>query len=144
MEYQVQAHFEWNLHRPELANDRIDGKHHQIALRMLERGGRQDIFLGVRDCQAYVEPCVFGSGSGAYDDLDELGFSMMFYGFQYPDESGVNELRSLFWQPVMKQGIIEFPRPEACQTIKNIRPMTPKTFTVGENFRGVQFEEVAS
>ena len=72
VEYQVQAHFEWNHVRPGLADDRIDGKHFAIAQRMLERGGRQDIFLGTRDCQGYVEPCVFGESPGAYDDIDEL------------------------------------------------------------------------
>src|SRR5947209_7659450 len=66
VEYQARAHFEWNEHRPELAHDRIDGKHYQMALRSLERGGRQDIFLGTRDCQGYAEPCVFGSGAGDY------------------------------------------------------------------------------
>ena len=29
--YQVKAHFEWNDNRPELANDRNENKHHQIA-----------------------------------------------------------------------------------------------------------------
>ena len=58
VEYEVKAHFEWNEHRPELVKDRIDGKHFSIAKRMLERGGRQDIFLGTRDCQAYVEPAI--------------------------------------------------------------------------------------
>ena len=72
VEYQVRAHFEWNQHRPELAQDRIDGKHFQIALRSLERGGRQDIFLGTRDCQGYVEPCEFGSGAGDYDQRWEV------------------------------------------------------------------------
>ena len=57
VEYQVRAHFEWNLHRPELERDRKDGKHFEIAKRSLERGGRQDIFLGTRECQGYVEPC---------------------------------------------------------------------------------------
>src|SRR5579871_3936860 len=33
VEYQVEAHFEWNEHRPELAQDRIDGKHFNIAKR---------------------------------------------------------------------------------------------------------------
>ena len=60
VEYQVQAHFEWNENRPELAQDRVDGKHFSIAKRMLEKGGRQDVFLGTRDCQGYVEPCEFG------------------------------------------------------------------------------------
>ena len=65
VEYQVRAHFEWNEHRPELKPDQIEGKHYAIAKRMLDRGGRQDIFLGTRDCQGYVEPCEFGSDSGS-------------------------------------------------------------------------------
>ena len=48
VEYQIMAHFEWNQFRPELKKDQIDGKHFNIARRMLERGGRQDIFLGTR------------------------------------------------------------------------------------------------
>ena len=38
--YQVEACFEWNTHRPELEHDRIDGKHYEIAKRMLAKGGR--------------------------------------------------------------------------------------------------------
>ena len=57
VEYQVRAHFEWNEHRPELSADRVEAKHLAIAQRMVERGGRQDIFLGTRDCQGYVEAC---------------------------------------------------------------------------------------
>jgi CRISPR-associated protein Cas5d len=66
VEYQVRAHFEWNDHRLELADDRNSGKHTDIARRMVERGGRQDIFLGTRDCQGYVEPCRFGEEKGDY------------------------------------------------------------------------------
>lgn len=28
--YQVQAHFEWNMNRPELAGDRNENKHHEM------------------------------------------------------------------------------------------------------------------
>lgn len=63
--YQVRAHFEWNENRPELERDRNENKHHNIAKRMIEKGGRRDIFLGTRECQGYVEPCVFGEGTGA-------------------------------------------------------------------------------
>ena len=38
MAYQVQVHFEWNEHRPELACDRNENKHYAIAKRMVERG----------------------------------------------------------------------------------------------------------
>ena len=54
--YQVQAHFEWNENRPELLADRNENKHHEIAKRMIRKGGRRDIFLGTRECQGYVEP----------------------------------------------------------------------------------------
>lgn len=127
--YQVEAHFEWNEHRPELAKDRIDGKHFEIAKRMLERGGRQDIFLGTRDCQGYVEPCAFGEGKGDYDELEELSFGLMFHSFDYPDECGGTMMRANFWQPAMRHGVIEFIRPEECTLKKNIRPIKPKIFT---------------
>ncbi len=141
VEYQVEAHFEWNIHRPELAQDRIDGKHYAIATRTLEKGGRQDIFLGTRDCQGYIERCVFGEGAGAYDDIDELGFGLMFHGFDYPDETGVDELHTRFWHATLKRGILEFPRPEACDTRRFVRKMTAKTFNEGENLLGVGAEE---
>ena len=59
--YQVEAHFIFNEFRPEYENDRNEDKHFKIAERMIERGGRRDIFLGTRECQGYVEPCRFVS-----------------------------------------------------------------------------------
>jgi len=141
VEYQVEAHFEWNEHRPELAKDHISGKHFSIAKRSIERGGRQDIFLGTRDCQAYVEACEFGEGASNYDEIDELGFGLMFHGFDYPDETGINELRSRFWSATLKKGILEFPRPEDCTVSRFIRPMLPKQFEDGANFLSVTIEE---
>ena len=35
--YQVRAHFEWNENRPELAKDRNENKHHEIAKRMITK-----------------------------------------------------------------------------------------------------------
>lgn len=141
VEYQVKAHFEWNLHRPELLKDRIDGKHYAIANRMLEKGGRQDIFLGTRDCQGYVEPCVYGEGVGAYDDLDELGFGLMFHGFDYPDETGKNELHTRLWRAIMKNGELYFPKPEQCEIRRFVRPMQVKDFVCGANLLDVESEE---
>jgi CRISPR-associated protein Cas5d len=141
VEYQVEAHFEWNEHRPELESDRIDGKHYSILNRYLEKGGRQDIFLGTRDCQGYVEPCVFGEGIGAYDSVDELGFGLMFHGFDYPDETGKNELQARFWRAEMKKGVIEFPRPDVCEHRKLVRAMEPKNFQLDKNLLPVDLEE---
>jgi CRISPR-associated protein Cas5d len=128
--YQVRAHFEQNVHQPCLKNDWIEGKHFAIAKRMLERGGRQDIFLGTRECQGYAVPRKFGEGKGAYDDVDEIAFGLMFHGFDYPDEAGGDHLVKRFWIPVMKKGVVEFPRPEECpQNLRQVvRPMTPKIF----------------
>lgn len=142
VEYQVEAHFEWNEHRPELEKDRIDGKHFAIAKRSIDKGGRQDIFLGTRDCQAYVEPCEFGEGTGAYDDIDELSFGLMFHGFNYPDETGKEELHSRFWNVTMRKGILEFPRPDECTVSRFVRSMLPKQFDEGDNLLSVASEEV--
>jgi CRISPR-associated protein Cas5d len=81
------------------------------------------VFLGSRECQGYVEPCTFGDGSGFYDNYGELSFDLMFHGFDYPDEYGKPELHSRFWRPVMKDGIIQFVRPEQCTIRKFVRPM---------------------
>jgi CRISPR-associated protein Cas5d len=142
VEYQVEAHFEWNEHRPELEEDRIDGKHFSILTRTLAKGGRQDIFLGTRDCQGYVEPCAFGEGEGAYDHIDELGFGLMFHGFDYPDETGIDELHARFWRATMKNGIIEFPRPEQCEHRRFVRDMQPKDFELNKNILSVDAEEI--
>jgi CRISPR-associated protein Cas5d len=140
VEYQVKAHFVWNLHRPELAEDRIDAKHHCVAKRMLERGGRQDIFLGTRDCQGYVEPCEFGSGAGHYDSAEPRDFGLTFHGFDYPDETGENKLQARFWRPTMIDGVIRFDPPEQCATRKFVREMQPKQFKAGQNLVGVATE----
>lgn len=134
--YQVQAHFEWNDNRPELSEDRNEHKHFLIAKRMIECGGRRDIYLGTRECQGYVEPCLFGEGAGNYDDLDELAFGLMYHGMTYPDEAYSDDTKGMltvnFWHPIMKQGVIEFPCPKECVHKKPIREMEMKLFGLPE------------
>lgn len=141
VEYQVRAHFEWNENRPELSKDRNENKHHNVAKRMIDHGGRRDIFLGTRECQGYVEPCGFGEGIGIYDDLDELLFGLMFHGFTYPDEAVFEEKKekiyTRFWIPKMKKGVISFPRPEECERKRYIKDMKMKTFDKA-NFMGLE------
>lgn len=141
VEYQVRAHFEWNNVRNELKQDQIEAKHVAITRRMLERGGRQDIFLGTRDCLGYVEPCEFGTGPGAYDGAGQLAFGLTFHGFDYPDETGVNELRTRFWMPTMENGVIRFSRPGDCRITKFVREMEAKTFALGRTQLDVVTEE---
>lgn len=146
--YQVRAHFEWNENRPELAQDRNENKHHEIAKKMIRKGGRRDVFLGARECQGYVEPCQFGEGEGAYDNLAELSFGLMYHGITYADEAYSKETEGKmtvrFWNPVMKKGVIKFPRPEECVLQKTVREMDVKSFGhETKNFSGLgEFEEV--
>lgn len=140
--YQVRAHFEFNEHRENLAYDRNEHKHHNIAKRSVKRGGRRDIYLGSRECQGYVEACTFNSGEGFYDDYGEISFGPMFHGFNYPDETGNNQLEARLWTPVMKNGIIQFNRPEDCAFIRPIKEKEVKTFIKGENFKSVEDEYI--
>ncbi len=141
VEYQVLAHFEWNAAQPHLANDRNDGKHFAMATRALNAGGRQDIFLGTRECQSYVEPCDFGSDAGAYDGIDELGYGLMFHSFDYPDETGSNELKANFWHATMRHGILDFADQNLQLVSKHVRPMTPKIWGLKENVNFVAEED---
>lgn len=127
--YQVRAHFIFNEHREELAFDRNEHKHHNIAKRAVKAGGRRDIFLGSRECQGYVEPCVFGEGKGHYDEYEgEIHFGVMVHGINYPDETGRNVLETRLWQPVMRRGYIKFIPPEECTLIRPLREMSAKAF----------------
>lgn len=146
VEYQIKAHFEWNENRPDLAGDRNENKHYWIAKRMLERGGRRDIFLGTRECQGYIEPCEFQEGSGAYDNTPPFPLGMMLHGITYGDEDGSGQMSERFWRPVMQNGIIEFIRPEECPVIRPIRQQKFKTFLPGKNFQPCEdlYQEVTA
>jgi CRISPR-associated protein Cas5d len=130
--YQVKAHFEWNLNRDELVQDRNENKHYWISKRMINRGGRRDIFLGTRECQGYVEPCVFGDGKGYYDETEELAYGFMYHGITYADEAILPEdkgkMTVRFWRPVMKKGIVTFIPPEKCTIKQQIKEMDIKLF----------------
>ena len=109
--YQVRAHFEFNLNHTELKDDRCEHKHHNIAKRMVQRGGRRDVFLGTRECQAFVEPCIFGEGESYYDSMPgEVAYGYMYHGITYADEAVLpeekNKMTINFWRPVMKPGVI--------------------------------------
>ncbi len=127
--YQVKCHFEFNENRPDLQFDRNENKHHNIFRRAVNAGGRRDVFLGTRECQAYVEPCVFGEGESYYDDYGDLHFGTMVHGLNYPDETGENTMGVRLWNPVMSDGVIEFIRPEACTMVRPIAELEMKPFS---------------
>jgi CRISPR-associated protein Cas5d len=128
VEYYVRVHFEWNEFRQDLKQDRNDGKHYEIAKRCVEKGGRQDIFLGTRECQGYVAPCVFDEGKSEYENVEELPFEMMFHSFGYPNEFSESEhvnktvLSARLWNAKMERGIIKFPKPKDCKYSREVKP----------------------
>lgn len=143
VKYQVQAHFEWNgFYSDILKKDQNEGKHFEIAKRSIAQGGRFDVFLGTRECQAYVYPSEFCSGEGYYDESGVIKFGLMFNGFTYPSENILNTngnvvdefLYGRFASVEMKNGIIEFPRADSFSEKDNstssyiyrIRPMKTK------------------
>ncbi|WCM63343.1 type I-C CRISPR-associated protein Cas5c [Paenibacillus polymyxa] len=126
--YEVQAHFVFNPHRLEMEYDRNENKHHNILKRSLLAGGRRDIFLGTRECQAYVEPCEFGIEAGFYDNYGDIHLGNMVHGINYPDETGRDQMEVRLWNPVMKDGVIDFIRPEECTQVRTIANMQPKRF----------------
>src|SRR5258706_1177797 len=133
VEYQVQAHFVWNEQREDLTGDQNENKHYFVAKRMIERGGRRDVFLGTRECQAYVEPCKFGEGKSEYDNYGVLDFGLMFHGFDYPDEAQKGEFYARFCRAKIVDGVIEFVLPDDKSLVRKfVRPMkaTPP-FTIG-------------
>ena len=142
VKYQILAHFEWNENRADLDNDRNENKHYIIAKRSIEKGGRRDVFLGTRECQAYVVPCVFGDGSGFYDSYGELSFGFMLHGIDYPDEAGDGKFGVRFWDCVMHDGVIVLPPPNSDMLkSRDIRIRKQiKTFKIGENLKLVEDE----
>jgi len=144
VEYQVLAHFEWNENRLDLENDRNENKHHNITKRCIEQGGRRDIFLGTRECQAYVEPCIFGEGPGFYDKYGAIDFGLMFHGFDYPDETGLNDLGVRIWPQKMADGLIEFCDPRQIELRRSVRGYGEnyrfKRFRASENLKDVDAE----
>ncbi|WP_461212782.1 type I-C CRISPR-associated protein Cas5c [Lacticaseibacillus sp. GG6-2] len=135
--FQVRAHIEWNMQRPDLEQDRNMKKHVAIFNRALARGGRRDVYLGTRECQAYVKPIKFGEGEGFYDHRDDATRYMgtMVHGFDYPNQTGRKEFAVRLWNPVMVNGVVKFPRPEEVKDVQLIRKVDqlPQPSVVDQN-----------
>lgn len=129
--YQVAAHLEWNMNRPEFELDRNREKHYGIFAKSLMRGGRRDVFLGKHECIADVKPCRFGKEKGAFDETGTIEYGYMYHGISYPDEGYSEEARANLLLDVsdvtMDNGVITFKRPEECLH-KRIRKGIAKKF----------------
>lgn len=143
VQYQVKAHFEFNEQRQDLKNDWNENKHFFIMKRCIEKGGRRDIFLGARECQAYVEPCEFMEGRGYYDHMGQMTFGLQYHSIIYSDEQSSQEMTAKFWFPEMINGVINFCRPEECPKERILARKTPKVFTQGKNFSSLSDDVLA-
>lgn len=142
VEYQILGHFEWNMNRPELVNDRNAKKFYAMSQRFLTRGSRCPTYFGISECKTdEVGPCDFMSGEGFYDHSGVIDLGVMFHSFVYPDEAVRPEdhgyLTANFAHLTMCNGVIEFPRPEDCVMTKRIHPMEMKSFGLSKNQRSI-------
>lgn len=145
VEYWLKFHFEWSK-REDLIADRKVIKHQEILIRSLKRGGRRDIFLGTRECVAYVDylpKYQYEQAKTAYAG-EQRSFGIQFHSFMYPDESseqkqGEAPLSSYFGPVVMQDGCIVFGRPEECPIRHTLGNYQIKKFAV-DSFISVDAE----
>lgn len=123
VEYRIRAHFERNENRPELWHDFNENKHFSIAKRSIACGGRRDVYLGTRECQAYVDDCPFDEGVGYYDDKGSMKIGFMLHGINYPDEMGDGNIGIRYWYAEMENGVIKFPAPELFKPDCDLYPL---------------------
>ena len=126
--YQVQFHYEWNMNREDLSNDRNFKKHNNIFERAIKLGGRRNPFLGTSECIAKISSEKFGDTPSFYDNSGKIILGTMYHSLNYGDNSnGIQEV--LLWHCVMNNGIIEFTRPENCKIRQRI---TDRGYMTGE------------
>ena len=120
VEYVVEAHFEWNKDRVDLEQDFNEYKH-----------------------STFVKECDFDSIESYYKDRPEIDFGIMFHSFNYPKKNNDRLIANLS-HIVMKNGIIEFERPQDCKTSRVVRKMEYVPTRLGADFvdRQVLQEEV--
>ena len=65
----------------------------------------------------------------------------MFHSFDYPDETGKNKLASNFWDPLVRDGIVDFNRAYARRMKKEICATMPNRFEMDVNLKYVEGKE---
>jgi CRISPR-associated protein Cas5d len=144
IQYIVKFSIEWNRQRNDLIQDRNYTKHSAMMNRSIERGGRMNPFLGTSECPANISSASmeFNTCDSVYTETPDIQFGLMFHGFDYPsivgktnsdgkpDPQGKNQIIARFFNPVMKNGIIEFPHPQKVEmkkVVKDAKPDNPAT-----------------
>lgn len=129
--YQIIAHIEWNMNRPEYAADRDMRKHIEIARRSLKRP-RRSVYFGLSECVAEVKPCAFGSGEGRYDRDGHRELGMMYHSLTHADEAyddfTKGKLTRNLWSCSVDNGIIRYPAKDKILLRETIGPDSIKNF----------------
>jgi CRISPR-associated protein Cas5d len=125
--YIVEAHFEWSGREPE---DENLGKHLDIFHRSLAIGGRRDVFLGLRECSAIVEPldpkynsikeeerfdAVVKDQQKIWECVGQVGLTMpdagiMFHGWEWGTARDGTDTPT-FFRASVRDGVLEYPHP---------------------------------
>ncbi|MFT8410721.1 MAG: type I-C CRISPR-associated protein Cas5c [Schleiferilactobacillus perolens] len=109
--YEIYAHFEFS-NDPLYKNDRNPLKHYNMFIQSLHHGGRFDVFLGTRECPAYVTDIQVDEASYYQQYQEPMDFGFMFNRFiypEYPDNlQNDDPIGKTIMHVVMNQGVIDF------------------------------------
>lgn len=124
--YIVEAHFEWSGKETQ---DENLGKHLDIFRRSLDAGGRRDVFLGLRECTAIVEPidakfdalkphdkfnAVVKAQQEVWKLMGQTGLTMaiglMFHGWEWGAARDGTDT-PMFFNAMVRDGVLEYPHP---------------------------------
>lgn len=125
--YVVEAHFEWSGKQ---SDDENLGKHLDIFRRSLEAGGRRDVFLGLRECAAIVEPvdskfdafkphdrfnAVVSEQRETWKRMGQTGLTMdvglIFHSWEWGAAKDGTDIPTFFYAMV-QDGVLEYPHPD--------------------------------
>lgn len=138
VDYIIKFHFIWATHRDDLAKDRIMNKHTAIMERSIERGGRQSIFLGTRECTGFVEKSNvedFNTAPSPYEN-QQFSYGLMFNEFIYPKNKR-ESFRACYAPINMDNGIIQYPTVDEAVVIREINDYG---YTEPEKIKSVEEE----
>lgn len=121
--YQIEAYFVFNPNQK--IRDWNENKHIDMAKRYIKKNGRMPVSMGVSEFPANVRLVEFGEGDGYYDNSGEIPFNLMVHGINYPGETGIHKRETRFWFATMKDGVLEFPRPDECEYVRFVRNEEP-------------------
>lgn len=122
VEYLVKFHFSWNYQKDHdiFEKDRDYDKHEAIMKKSLNKGGRQDSFLGTRECFGLIESISEADylTAKSYYNNSTKNLGIMFHSFSYPKDT-TEKLKANYIPTTMINGTVTFKKRSDC-TITNL------------------------